>query len=67
MIHGKNLLKGSGRWNIGSGAGINITKDIWLASEGKAVTKQGCMLTMVQDLIDPSNHSWNIEVLREAL
>lgn len=68
MLHGKNLLKDNGRWNIGSGAGISVTEDyLWLASEDKALTKQGCVLTTVQDLIDPTTHSWNIGVLRESL
>lgn len=39
MLHGKELLKDNGRWNIGSGLEIEMTKDYWLASREKAVTK----------------------------
>lgn len=67
LLHGRDILKTEGRRNIGSGHGVKLVKDNWLSFGNKAEVKEGCMLTMVDALIDQNTHSWNINSLIEAL
>lgn len=64
---GRELLKKHGRWIIGSGASVDIVDDRWLALGEKALVKEGCNVTTVQELIDHISRSWKINSLGDAL
>lgn len=67
ILHGRDMIKKDSKWCIGSGASVNIRDDIWLTNGRKAVLKEGCNLKVVQELIDPLTHSWNVNAIHSAL
>lgn len=66
MIHGRDLLKKSGRWSIGYGVEITLTEDKWLVNGEREVLNQDSDVTVVSELID-DYHNWNLEALRKNL
>lgn len=66
LIHGRSLLIDEGRWVIGTGQGIDVEKDNWLASGAKATLHPSALITSVRDLIGP-NRDWDITKPRDSL
>lgn len=66
ISQGRELLRASGRWIVGSGQQINITKDMWLGSGEKAYLKDNSTAIVVGDLLD-CNKNWDINLLRQNL
>lgn len=66
LLHGRNLLKVKGRWNIATGCSVDITDDNWLANGEKATILPSADGRKVNDLID-SSHNWDVTKLRNNL
>lgn len=64
LIHGIDTLKKAGRWVVGDGTSINIEKDNWLVTGGKAGLRDGTGVVMVKDLIDQDRRAWDVEKVR---
>lgn len=63
ILQGRDVLKASGRWSIGSSQIVNIEGDNWLANGSQAKLKEGTTVTKVSELID-QNHNWDKNALR---
>lgn len=66
LLHGRDFLKTSGRWSVGSGNSIHITQDRWLANGDLARLNEGSQVTKVNEIIN-ANHCWNLEAMRTHL
>lgn len=64
LLHGRDLLKSQGRWDVGDESDVLIATDRWLPNGELSICKVGCSLLKVNELIDQSSHSWDINVLR---
>lgn len=64
LVHGKKMLLQQARWLVGKGEQISITQDVWLASGERVMSNLPRNFQKVSQLIDQSNCSWNIEILR---
>jgi hypothetical protein len=69
ILKGVNLLKEGIVWRVGDGSSINIWTDTWLNRDGARypITPRGqCVLTKVQELINPVDGQWDEELVRQT-
>lgn len=66
LSQGRDFLRASGRWIVGSGKQIDITKDAWLGSGERASLNVNATATVVGDLMD-SRKNWDVNLRRQNL
>jgi hypothetical protein len=69
ILKGVNLLKEGIVWRVGDGSSINIWTDPWLNRDDARypITPRGqCVLTKVQELINPVDGQWDEELVRQT-
>jgi hypothetical protein len=65
---GVRLLKEGLIWRIGDGSSVNIWTDQWINRMGCRVPvtpRRQCLLTKVEELIDPITGQWDEEIIRD--
>jgi hypothetical protein len=70
ILKGVQLMKEGIIWRVGDGANINMWTDPWLARDDARtpiMPRGRCVLTKVQELIDPITSQWDEQMVRENL
>jgi hypothetical protein len=68
IMKGFDLLKQGLIWRVGDGEGLNIWSDPWVprSMSRRPITPRGAnLLTMVNELIDPTTGGWDIQLIRD--
>jgi hypothetical protein len=66
ILKGVRLLKEGLIWHIGDGSSVNIWTDQWINRTGCRVPvtpRRQCLLTKVEELIDPTTGQWDEEII----
>jgi hypothetical protein len=69
ILKGVELAKEGIVWRIGDGSNVNICSDHWLPRDDalKPITpRRQCVLTKVNELIDPVNGQWDEQLVRDT-
>lgn len=62
--HPGNVSLKDGKWLIGRGQNISLTKQYWFKSNSDSLSRFGLQNGTVADLFDQSSYSWNFDLIR---
>lgn len=65
LMHGRDVLRRTGRWVVGNGEKIKIEDDNWILYGAKAKLRTGCGATWVREIIDQNNRGWDVRKIRD--
>lgn len=63
MLHGRDVVLKEGAWLVANGDDIDIRNTNWLADGGPVILSEQCHVTKVGELIDHTNHRWNLPLI----
>lgn len=65
MLHGRDVVLKEGVWLVANGDDIDIRNTNWLADGGPVILNEQCHVTKVGELIDHTNHKWNLPLISQ--
>jgi hypothetical protein len=69
ILRGLEVMKLGMIWRVGDGRNLKIWSDPWIPREDTRLPitpRRGCILTYVDDLIDPATGSWDVELVNDT-